>query len=338
MAAYLVTGGAGFIGSHLVHALLARGDDARVLDDFSTGRRSNLAEVEGRIELIEGSICDREVVARAMAGVECCFHQAAIPSVPRSVADPWASNRANVEGTLNVFLAARDAGVRRVVFASSSSVYGNTATYPVHEELPLAPISPYGVSKAACEMYARAFAGLYDIDLVGLRYFNVFGPRQDPESQYAAVVPLFIKAMLAGERPPVNGDGGQSRDFTFVENVVAANLAAANFAVANSAAGKLHVANLAGANVAAGDNAGRLSGVYNVACGAASSVLDVVAHLNRILGTAIEPVFRPARPGDIRRSLADIRKASAAFGYRPQVGLEEGLRRTVAWMKGEERS
>lgn len=303
---YLVTGGAGFIGSNLVHALLERGHAVRVLDDLSTGRRENLSGIMSSIEFFEGSICDETAVRDAMGGVDYCLHQAAIPSVPRSVDNPLASNRANVDGTLNVFLAARDAKVRRVVFASSSSVYGNTEVSPAHEDLPVLPISPYGVSKAACEHYARVFSSLYGMDIVALRYFNVFGPRQDPASQYAAVIPIFMAHMLRGERPPVHGDGRQSRDFSFIDNVIRANVLAC-------------------------EAEGPIAGVYNAACGTESTLLGLVALLNHALGTKLEPVFSPVRAGDIRRSCADISRAAKAFGYKPSVSVGEGLRRTIEW-------
>ena len=306
MARYLVTGGGGFIGSNLVRALLGRGEDVRVLDDFSTGRRENLADVAGDVELIEGSIRDAALLAGAFEGVDYCLHQAAIPSVPRSVADPVRSNGANVDGTMKVFLAARDAGVKRVVFASSSSVYGDEAPLPAVETAPLHPISPYGVTKATDEMYARVFSDVYDMDIVALRYFNVFGPRQDPDSPYAAVVPIFIRKMAAGERPPVYGDGTQSRDFTYVANVVAANLLAC-------------------------EQEGRVAGVYNIACGDTTSILDLIAHLNAALGTALEPEFLPPRTGDIRASFADISKAREVLGYEPAVSIREGLKQTAAW-------
>ncbi|MBP8130433.1 MAG: SDR family oxidoreductase [Candidatus Hydrogenedentes bacterium] len=311
MARYLVTGGAGFIGSNLVRALLARGEQVRVLDDFATGRRVNIAEVTDRVDVVEGSICDADAVRRAMSGVDYCLHLAAIPSVPRSVADPLRSNRVNVEGTLQVFLAARDAEVKRVVYASSSSVYGNAPPGPLAEGLPRAPVSPYGVSKAAAEMYAETFSRLYGVDLVGLRYFNVFGPRQDPNSPYAAVIPIFIRALRGGRRPPVHGDGGQSRDFTFVDNVVEANLLACACP-------------------------GRIAGVYNVACGDSTPVLGLADMLNAILGTRIEPEYLPARPGDIRDSRADISRARQAFGYVPRVSLREGLERTAVWYERTE--
>ena len=312
MARYLVTGGAGFIGSNLVHALLEAGHEVRVIDDFSTGRRENLEQVADAIELFEGSICDTDLLARAFDGVEFCLHEAAIPSVPRSVEDPAQSNRANVDGTLNVFLAARDAGAKRVVYASSSSVYGNTRVIPAHEDLPLDPISPYGVTKAANELYAAVFSELYDIEIVGLRYFNVFGPRQDPASQYAAVIPIFVTAMLAGNSPPVDGDGLQSRDFSYIENVVQANRQVC-------------------------ERSERMVGVYNVACGATTSILELVDLLNDVLGTSLEPMHRPSRPGDIHTSYADIAKARTTFGYEPTISVREGLERTVEWYQTEEK-
>lgn len=309
MSTYLITGGAGFIGSHLAETLCRRGDAVRVLDDFSTGRRENLAAFSSDVEVVEGSILDREAVAAALRGVEVCLHEAALPSVPRSIGDPWMSNRVNVEGTLNVFLAARDAGVRRVVYASSSSVYGNAAQYPVDESLPRMPLSPYAVSKATMELYADSFSRLYGMDLVGLRYFNVFGPRQDPEGPYAAVIPRFLQAMLAGEQPVIFGDGTQARDFTAVSNVVAANLLAAAAP-------------------------GNISGVYNIACGAPVTLLELVAALNQALGTDLTPNLAPARDGDIRLSWATIERAGAAFGYAPTTSFDDGIRETVAWFRG----
>ncbi len=308
MACYLVTGGAGFIGSNIVHALVSRQHEVRVLDDFSTGRRQNLERPHPSVEVVEGDICDASTVADAMDGADYCLHQAAIPSVPRSIEDPSASNRANVDGTINVFVAARDAGLRRVVFASSSAVYGNAERLPVAETLPVNPISPYGVNKAADEMYARVFSDLFDMDIVALRYFNVFGPRQNPKSQYAAVIPIFITRMLAGKPPPVDGDGRQSRDFSYVDNIVDANIKAAAAP-------------------------GRIAGVYNIACGDSCAVIELVDMLNEILGTSIGPRFREARPGDIRKSWADISRARDAFGYEPSVDIKEGLRRTVEWYR-----
>lgn len=305
MAQYLVTGGAGFIGAHLARRLCRDGHRVRILDDFSTGKRENLAGLEGAVEIVEGSILDRDALRFAMRGVEVCLHQAALPSVPRSVSDPWTSNRVNVEGTLNVFLAAREASLRRVVYASSSSVYGDADSYPVHEKMPRRPLSPYAVSKTASELYAEAFARLHGQDLVGLRYFNVFGPRQDPDSPYAAVIPRFIMAMRRGERPVIFGDGQQARDFTAVENVVSANLRAAEVK-------------------------GNISGVYNIACGKPITLLQLVDALNMALGTNLAPQLAPPRDGDIRLSWAEIEQAKRAFGYEPVVGFEEGLQETAA--------
>jgi len=310
MAMYLVTGGAGFIGSHLVRALVSRGNGVRVLDDLSTGRIENLAGLENLIEFQQGSIVHPPTVAEAMHGVDFCLHQAAVPSVPRSVADPWSSNEANITGTLNVFHAAHAASVQRVVFASSSAVYGNAEHVPLRETLPRSPISPYGVTKAADELYAEVYSGLYGLDVVALRYFNVFGPRQDPNSQYSAVVPIFLRAMLEGKRPPVHGHGQQARDFTYVENVVQANLRACQAE-------------------------GRIAGVYNIACGASTSIIELVGALNDLLGLDLAPDHQPARPGDIRRSWADIAKAKQTFGYAPLVTLREGLEKTIAWFRNE---
>lgn len=309
MPKFLVTGGAGFIGSHLVESLVDRGDTVRVLDDFSTGRRENLTPWAHRVEILSADVCDDRACRQAMEGIDYCLHQAAIPSVPRSVADPRSSNRANVEGTISVLLAARDAGVRRVVVASSSSVYGPDAATPATEKACPNPSSPYAVSKAAAEMYAQAFSDLYGMDVVCLRYFNVFGPRQDPASQYAAVVPLFITRLLQGHAPEIHGDGSQSRDFSYVDNVVHANLAACA-------------------------HEGHLKGVYNVACETSTSINELYKALADLIGTSIEPVHTDVRPGDIRRSLADCRKAREAFGYEPIVELREGLEKTVAWYRG----
>ncbi len=311
MARFLITGGGGFIGSNCVEYLLQTGHDPVVLDDFSTGHRENLSHIRPHIEVQEGSILDRETLVRVVKGADYCIHLAAVPSVPRSISDPWATNRGNSEGSLNVFLAARDAGVKRVIFSSSSSVYGLSQTLPLHEALPCAPISPYGVSKYCGEHYARVFSTLYDMDIVCLRYFNVFGPRQDPESPYAAVVPRFISSMLRGERPVIYGDGTQSRDFTFVENVVWANLQACL-------------------------SPGRIAGVYNVACGGAVTVRTLAESIAGILGVSIEPEYHPARRGDIPHSLADIRRAKERFGYAPVVTVQDGLQRTVDWFKKSE--
>lgn len=312
MSEFIVTGGAGFIGSHLVHALVDAGHHVRVVDDFSTGLRENLDGLDGAIDVFEGSVLEPELLAEAFAGAEYCLHEAALPSVPRSIEDPVSSNRVNVEGSIQVFLAARNAGLKRVVYASSSSVYGsNSSSAPCHEDFSRAPMSPYGASKAAVEFYARTFSEIYEVDLVGLRYFNVFGPRQNPDSPYAAVVPIFITRMLAGESPPVFGDGEQSRDFTYVDNVVKANLEACGLD-------------------------GRLSGIYNIACGETTSLLELVGHLNAFLGRNLAPAFLPGRKGDIHVSCADITRAHTVLGYSPEVDVEEGLRRTVAWFKQKE--
>jgi UDP-glucose 4-epimerase len=310
MTTCLITGGAGFIGSNLAHALVDAGVRVRVLDSFVTGRRENLEGLEGRAEVLEGDLRSHPDVEKAMQGVDVVLHQGALGSVPRSIADPLATHEANVTGTLHVLWAARAAGVRRVIYASSSSVYGDTPTLPKVEEMSSAPRSPYAVSKLAGEHYCRVFTAVYGMETIALRYFNVFGPRQDPASQYAAVIPKFIRAMLRGERPHIFGDGSQSRDFTYVENVVGANLAAA------------------GAPAAALDGS-----ACNVACGERFTLLDLVAALNDILGTRLEPVFLDPRPGDVRHSHAAIARAEAALGYRPTVRFAEGLRRTVEWMR-----
>ncbi len=308
MTTYLVTGGAGFIGSNVVHQLVARGEAVRVLDNFSTGRRENLATVLADIELVEGDLRDLKDCQRAVAGVEYVLHQGAVPSIQRSVDDPFFSNDANVNGTLNLLVAARDAGVRRVVYASSSSIYGDSPVLPKREDMQLRPKSPYAVSKLAAEQYCRAFTEVYGLETVSLRYFNVFGPRQDPTSQYSAVIPLFIKAMLAEEPPVVYGDGLQSRDFTYVSNNVKANLLAAT---APGVAG----------------------GVFNIACGKRYTLLDLIALLNDILGTFIEPVFASPCPGDVKHSVADISLAQEQMGYTVDVDFEAGLEKAVAWYR-----
>ena len=309
MAFYMVTGGAGFIGSHIVEELVRRGERVRVLDNFSTGRRENIAPFLEHIELIEGDLRDLPTVRQAVEGVDYVLHQAALPSVPRSVADPLASNAANVTGTLHLLVAARDAGSKRVVYASSSSIYGDNPTLPKQEDMPPVPKSPYAVSKLAGEHYCRAFTAVYGLETVCLRYFNVFGPRQDPASQYAAVIPKFITAMLRNDPPTVYGDGYQSRDFTYVSNVVRANLLAAT----------------------APNVAGR---VFNVACGQRYTLLDLIAILDDILGTHVMPIHTAPRPGDVRHSLADVTAAQEALGYQAEVDFRAGLRRTVAWYRG----
>jgi UDP-glucose 4-epimerase len=300
----LVTGGAGFIGSHLVVALLRRGDDVRVLDNFSTGFRSNLASVDGEFELLEGDLRSYERVHAAVRGCDAVLHQGALPSVPRSVQDPLTSSEINIGGTLNVLLTARDEGVRRVVVASSSSVYGNTPGLPRVETMAASPLAPYAVAKLAAEQYALSFNRVYGLEAVALRYFNVFGPRQDPASQYSAVIPKFIVALKQGQAPEIHGDGEQSRDFTFVDDVVQANLLA----------------------IDAPDAAGR---AYNIACGQQRSLNDLVRSLNQMLGTDIEAIHIAPRAGDVKHSLADIGLARRLLGYEPSVDFEVGLERTA---------
>ena len=312
---YLVTGGAGFIGSHVVEALLRRGERVAVIDNFSTGRRTNFEEVAGgrpagvpAPELFEGDIRDGALVRRALKNVTHVLHQAALPSVQRSVEEPLPSHEVNATATLELLLAARDAEVRRVVYASSSSAYGDTPTLPKVESMTPAPLSPYAVSKLAGEYYCRIVTGLYGLETVSLRYFNIFGPRQDPNSQYAAVIPNFVTAALAGRPPVIYGDGLQSRDFTYVENAVAANLLACD---APAAAG----------------------GAYNVACGTRVTLLDVIRLLSGIVGRPIAPTHEAPRAGDVKHSLASIEAARRDLGFEPGIGLEEGLRRTVAWFR-----
>ncbi len=306
----LVTGGAGFIGSHLADRLVELGHDVRILDNFSTGRRSNLQALAGQVEIVEGDIQSAERAYAAVRGCEVVFHQAALPSVPRSIQDPLTSNASNVTGLLNVMLAARDAGVRRVIYASSSSVYGANPTLPKSEEMTPMPISPYAVAKLAGEGYCRAFGEVYGLQAVAIRYFNVFGPRQDPRSQYAAVIPNFITALMRGERPTIYGDGEQSRDFTYVQNVVEANVLAA------------------GAPEATG-------GVYNVACGVRVTLNGLFAELCDLLASQIEPIYSDPRAGDVPHSLADISAAGRDLGYEPTVLLREGLDRTIQYLREE---
>jgi UDP-glucose 4-epimerase len=308
VATYLVTGAAGFIGSNIVEELLARGAEVRALDNFSTGRRANLEPFRDRVELFEGNLNDADLVARAVMGVDYVLHQAALPSVPRSVTDPLASHEANATGTLRLLIAARDAGVKRLVFASSSSVYGDSPELPKHEEMPARPRSPYAVNKLAGEEYCKVFSGVYGFPAVALRYFNVFGPRQDPASQYAAVIPAFITAALRGERPVVHGDGLQTRDFTYVQNVVDANLLACD---APEAAGE----------------------AINIACGQRISLLELLQQIGRITGRHIEPRFDPARPGDVKHSLASIQKAERLLGFTPSVTFDQGLERTIEYFR-----
>jgi UDP-glucose 4-epimerase len=311
MRTFLVTGGAGFIGSHIAEALVARGDRVRVLDNLCTGHVSNLKHLEKQIEFIEGDIAQASTVAAAVRGVDCVFHEAALASVPRSVERPLDTNAACVTGTLTVLDEARKAGVRRLVYAASSSAYGDQPTSSKREtDLP-APISPYGAAKLAGEAYCQAFTATYGFETVCIRYFNVFGPRQDPHSQYSAVIPLFITAMLAGKQPTIYGDGHQSRDFTYVSNVVHGNLLAAD-AEARRVAGR----------------------TLNVANGRSTSLLELIAILNTLLGTQIQPLHAPSRVGDVRESLADITQARERLAYEPPVGFEEGLRLSIDYYRG----
>ena len=302
----LVTGGAGFIGSHLVDALVRRKDRVRVLDNLSAGTLSNLESVRRKIEFIRGDIRDSAVVRGAVKGIEVVYHEAALRSVPISVDNPIEFHQVNTTGTLQLLHLAKKAGVRRVVFASSSSVYGEHTPLPQRENMILRPQSPYAASKLAGEVYCGLFTRLYGLETVGLRYFNVFGPRQSLENKYAVAVPKFITALLAGQPPPIHGDGKQTRDFTYVENVVQANLNAARASLGNGE-------------------------VFNIASGARHSVLELARLLNQILGVKISPKFLPPRPGDVLHTWADIRKAKQLLGYRAVVSFEEGLSRTAAW-------
>lgn len=304
----LVTGGAGFIGSHLVEGLLARGYKVRVLDNFATGKRDNLKGVLTQIELLEGSVTNLTTARSAMRGVQVVFHQAALPSVPRSVKNPLESNEANTTGTLNILVAARDARVKRVVYAASSSAYGNQPTLPKVETMPPDPMSPYAIAKLAGELYARAFTQLYGLSTVSLRYFNVFGPRQDPTTQYAGVLAKFCTCAARGKPYPVNGDGEQSRDFTYVANVVEANIRAAECALEGAP-------------------------VLNIACGERTTLNQIIAILNELSGQNLPAQYGPERAGDVRHSHADITRARTVLGYAPTIDLREGLRRTLEWYR-----
>ena len=303
----LVTGGAGFIGSHIAAACAARGDRVRVADNLSTGYRHNLDAIPDA-EFLEGDLGDPEFAARAVDGAELVFHQAAIPSVPRSVKDPAGSNRANIDASLNVLLAARDAGVRRVVYAGSSSAYGDTPVLPKREDMPPNPLSPYALQKLVAEQYCSMFTRLYGLETVTIRYFNVFGPRQDPSSAYSGVISQFAKALTEGRSPTIYGDGGQTRDFTYIDNVVDGVLRAS---AAPAASGE----------------------VINVATGGRISLLELFAVMKKLTGANVEPVFAEGRTGDVRDSQADISKAKRLLGYEPLVSFEEGLARTVAWYR-----
>jgi nucleoside-diphosphate-sugar epimerase len=310
MAQYLVTGGAGFIGSHLSEELVRRGHRVRVADSFITGKRGNLAHIPG-VELLEGDLADFDVAKRAVEGCEYVLHQAAIPSVPRSVKDPLTSNRANVDATLNVLVASRDAGVKRLVFAASSSAYGDTPTLPKHEKMPTSPLSPYALQKVIGEEYLRMFTRLYGLETVAIRYFNVFGPRQDPSSPYSGVISVFATALLENRSPTIYGDGGQTRDFTYVANVVDGVLRAC-------------------------DAPGASGEVINVATGGRISLNQLFEEMRTLVGATVSPTYVEGRKGDVRDSQADISKARALLGYEPTVSFEEGLKKTVEWYRAAE--
>lgn len=305
---YLVTGGAGFIGSHIAETLLIRGESVRIFDNLSTGRQANLSALQGRAEFLYGDLRDFDAVKAAMTGVEVVFHQAAMASVPRSIAHPVESLETNINGTQHVLLSARDAGVRRVVYASSSSVYGNTPTLPKQEQMQARPMSPYAVQKLTGELLCEVFTRIYGLETVALRYFNVFGPRQDPASEYAAVIPRFLSALLKGQRPIIFGDGEQTRDFTYITNVVQANLLAASSA----------------------DAVGR---VMNIGCGERISLNRVLHLAGELIGTTVSAESREPRPGDVRDSLADISLARDLLGYQPIIGFREGLACTLDAMR-----
>ena len=310
MAQYLVTGGAGFIGSHLTEELVRRGERVRVVDSLITGKRANLAHLP-QVEFLQGDLADIDVARRAVQGVDYVLHQAAIPSVPRSVEDPITSNRANIDASLNVLVAARDAGVRRVVYAGSSSAYGNQPTLPKVETMPTAPLSPYALQKLVAEQYCQMFTRLYGLETVTTRYFNVFGPRQDPSSPYSGVISLFISALVEGRQPKIYGDGGQTRDFTYVGNVVDGVLRACH--------------------------APQVSGeVINVATGGRISLNELFNVLKGLTGASVTPIYADERAGDVRDSQADIGKARRLLGYEPSVTLEQGLARTVEWFRASQ--
>jgi nucleoside-diphosphate-sugar epimerase len=310
MPSYLVTGGAGFIGSHLTEELARRGHRIRVVDSLITGKRRNLAHIPS-VEFLEGDLADLDVARRAVDGMEYVLHQAAIPSVPRSVKDPITSNTANVTASLNLLVAARDAGIKRVVYAGSSSAYGDTPTLPKHEDMPTNPLSPYALQKLVVEQYAQLFTRLYGLETVTIRYFNVFGPRQDPGSPYSGVISLFATALLEGRQPTIYGDGEQTRDFTYVANVVDGVLRACE---APQASGE----------------------VINVATGGRISLNELLRVMNRIIGSNLKATYAEPRAGDVRDSQADIAKAKRLLGYSPIVGLEDGLRHTLDWCRAEQ--
>ena len=315
MALYLITGVAGFIGSSLARAVLAQGDQVRGIDNFATGKRENLAEIQNQIDFREADLINLDAVRDACLRVDYIFHEAAIPSVPKSVLDPLGSNRANVDATVHLLIAARDAKVKRVVYAASSSTYGDTPTLPKHEGMPPNPISPYAVAKLASEYYMTSFYRCYGLETVSLRYFNIFGPRQDPGSPYSGVLAKFITQMLAGEQPTIYGDGTQSRDFTYIDNVVSANLLATK-APATEVAGK----------------------VFNVATGVRFDLNQTFQLLKGITGYKGDVKYEPERAGDVKHSLADLSRIEKALGYKPLVNFEEGLRRTVEWYRRQQKA
>jgi len=306
MPTSLVTGGGGFIGSHLARSLLARGQRVRILDNFSTGKPANIADIQDRVELIEGSVADADVCRRACEGVDFVFHKAAAPSVPKSVEDPQTAHQSNAEGTFNMLIAARDAKVRRFVFAGSSAAYGELPGLPKSETMGTSPLSPYAVHKIMGEHYCAVFAQCYGLETISLRYFNVFGPRQDPKSQYAAAIPAFITAIINDQSPTIYGDGEQTRDFTYIDNVIEANMKAI-------AAEKTH------------------GEIVNIACGRKISVNEIIAEINAALGKSVACNHVGERAGDIKHSWADIERAKAVIGFEPVVDLAEGLKRTIAW-------
>ncbi len=304
---YLITGGAGFIGSNIAHRLVEQGQFVRVIDNFSTGKRENLADILDKIDLIEGDIRYLNTVTQAMSGIDYVIHQAALPSVPRSIETPIESNDVNINGTLNILYAAKEAKVKRLVYAASSSAYGDTPTLPKVETMKPNPLSPYAVNKLTAEMYCSVFTRVYGLETIALRYFNIFGPRQDPNSYYSAVIPKFIKALLQDKAPTIFGDGEQSRDFTYIENVINANLLACK---------------------APAEAAGN---VVNIACGERITLNELAEELNKLLGKTISPKHGDPRPGDIKHSLADVGLANKLIGYTPAVKIPEGLKKTVEW-------
>jgi len=307
---YLVTGGAGFIGSNIVEELVRKGEKVKVLDNFSSGRRNNIAHLLDKIEVVEGDVRDFWTVIQATKGVDYILHQAALPSVQRSVNNPLTSNEVNINGTLNLLEAAKEYGIKRFIYASSSSVYGDTPTLPKIEDMPPKPLSPYAITKLAGEEYCQTFSKLYDLPTVCLRYFNVFGTRQDPTSQYSAVIPKFIRLLLDKKTPVIYGDGEQSRDFTFVKNVVEANILACQ------------------SDISKGE-------VINIACGESFSLNQLVSLLNEIIGTNIKPEYAQAKPGDVKHSLADVSKAKKVLGYEPKMSFAEGMKKTVEWFRNQ---